>query len=142
MRVRSVVLKKTSVALLCAVTRSSHELPLPKRFACILRIPILCFSSCNFFFFFSPSCVVQSGCKMSKRRQNNKQSAPVAQPEAPTSASDRVCTGVLTTLTNSCDLKIESFSMSLFGLELVKNTTLSLNYGRRYGLIGANGCGA
>jgi len=77
---------------------------------------------------------------MSKRKQNNKQSqAPDASPSA--QDNSRVCTGILTTLPNSCDVKIESFTMSLYGKELVKNTTLSLNKGRRYGLIGANGSG-
>jgi ATP-binding cassette subfamily F protein 2 len=81
---------------------------------------------------------------MSKRRQNQRKAAsPVTERATGPSAEDstRVCTGILTTLPNACDIKIESFSMSLYGKELVKNTTLSLNRGRRYGLIGANGCG-
>jgi len=76
---------------------------------------------------------------MSRR---NKATTPVVPRQATSEAENaRLCTGILTTLPNSSDLKIESFSMSLYGKELVKNTTLSLNNGRRYGLIGANGCG-
>lgn len=77
---------------------------------------------------------------MSRRKQNNKPSSPVT-PESTRNNSDRICTGVLTTLPSSCDVKIESFSMSLHGKELVKNTTLTLIKGHRYGLIGTNGCG-
>jgi len=75
---------------------------------------------------------------MSKRKVNRSNPVPAAPVDE---ASARVCTGVLTTHPNGSDVKIESFSMSLFGKELVSNTTLSLNVGRRYGLIGANGCG-
>jgi ATP-binding cassette subfamily F protein 2 len=39
------------------------------------------------------------------------------------------------------DIKIGKFSVSLNGVELVQDTTLELNMGRRYGLIGANGSG-
>ncbi len=33
-------------------------------------------------------------------------------------------------------IKIDNFSLSLHGTELVHDCTLELNYGRRYGLIG------
>lgn len=33
-------------------------------------------------------------------------------------------------------LKFDSFSLSLHGTELIKDCSLELNYGRRYGLIG------
>jgi ATP-binding cassette subfamily F protein 2 len=55
--------------------------------------------------------------------------------------SSRTCTGVLTTQELSRDVKIESFGLSFHGKELITPTTLSLNYGRRYGLIGSNGSG-
>jgi len=74
-------------------------------------------------------------------RRKLQQTAGSPRQAATEESSSRLCTGTLTTLPNSSDLKIESFSMSLYGKELVKNTTLSLNNGRRYGLIGANGCG-
>jgi ATP-binding cassette subfamily F protein 2 len=34
------------------------------------------------------------------------------------------------------DIKIGKFGVTLSGIELVKDTSLELNYGRRYGLIG------
>jgi ATP-binding cassette subfamily F protein 2 len=55
--------------------------------------------------------------------------------------SVRTATGQLTSQYLSRDLKIESFSISLHGHELVSDTKLELNWGRRYGLIGVNGSG-
>merc|ERR1712176_1470576 len=37
--------------------------------------------------------------------------------------------------------KIEQFSMSVYGKEFIMDTKLELNFGRKYGLIGANGSG-
>jgi ATP-binding cassette subfamily F protein 2 len=54
---------------------------------------------------------------------------------------DRTCTGVLTSEPRSRDIKIESFTLSFFGNELIRNATIELNFGRRYGLVGANGSG-
>jgi ATP-binding cassette subfamily F protein 2 len=39
------------------------------------------------------------------------------------------------------DIKIESFSITFFGNEILLDTNLELNCGRRYGLVGSNGCG-
>ncbi|KAF9173925.1 hypothetical protein BGX21_011269 [Mortierella sp. AD011] len=55
--------------------------------------------------------------------------------------ADRNSTGVLTSQPLSRDIKIESFSLSFHGRELISNTDIDLNFGRRYGLIGANGSG-
>jgi len=55
--------------------------------------------------------------------------------------SSRSCTGVLASHPLSRDLKIENFSITFHGVELLKDTKLELNTGRRYGLIGFNGCG-
>jgi ATP-binding cassette subfamily F protein 2 len=55
--------------------------------------------------------------------------------------SARTATGVLASEKRARDIKIQSFSLSLFGNILVEDTTIELNYGQRYGLIGANGCG-
>lgn len=52
-----------------------------------------------------------------------------------------VITGVLESQPLSQDVKIGSFSVTTFGKELVKDTSLELNYGSRYGLLGANGSG-
>ncbi|KAF9969201.1 hypothetical protein BGZ65_012157, partial [Modicella reniformis] len=56
-------------------------------------------------------------------------------------ANDRNSTGVLTSQPLSRDIKIESFTLSFHGRELITNTDIDLNFGRRYGLIGANGSG-
>ncbi|KAF9915645.1 hypothetical protein BX616_005682 [Lobosporangium transversale] len=60
---------------------------------------------------------------------------------AKTKSNDRNSTGVLTSQPLSRDIKIESFSLSFHGRELISNTDIDLNFGRRYGLIGANGSG-
>ncbi|KAG0055709.1 hypothetical protein BGZ89_002294, partial [Linnemannia elongata] len=60
---------------------------------------------------------------------------------AKTKGGDRSSTGVLTSQPLSRDIKIESFSLRFHGRELISNTDIDLNFGRRYGLIGANGSG-
>lgn len=55
--------------------------------------------------------------------------------------SDRVTTGVLASLAASRDVKINSVSLVFHGKVLITDTTLELNYSRRYGLLGENGCG-
>ena len=55
--------------------------------------------------------------------------------------SDRVTTGVLASLEASRDVKITSVSLVFHGKVLVQDTTLELNFARRYGLLGENGCG-
>lgn len=55
--------------------------------------------------------------------------------------SDRVTTGVLASLAASRDVKINSVSLVFHGKVLVTDTTLELSFGRRYGLLGENGCG-
>ena len=55
--------------------------------------------------------------------------------------SDRVTTGVLASLAASRDIKITSVSLVFHGKVLITDTTLELNFGRRYGLLGENGCG-
>ncbi|ESZ93283.1 ATP-binding cassette sub-family F member 2 [Sclerotinia borealis F-4128] len=55
--------------------------------------------------------------------------------------SDRVTTGVLSSLKQSRDVKITSASLVFHGRVLLNDTTLELTYGRRYGLLGENGCG-
>src|SRR3984957_4290285 len=55
--------------------------------------------------------------------------------------SDRVTTGVLSSLQTSRDVKVTSVSLVFHGKVLITDTTLELNFGRRYGLLGENGCG-
>lgn len=61
--------------------------------------------------------------------------------EARISADARACTGALAVHPRSRDIKIANFSITFFGSELLQDTMLELNCGRRYGLIGLNGCG-
>ncbi|XP_071966119.1 ATP-binding cassette sub-family F member 2-like [Antedon mediterranea] len=53
----------------------------------------------------------------------------------------RSCTGVLASHESGRDLKIINFSLTFHGVELFGDTTVELNCGRRYGLMGPNGCG-
>lgn len=55
--------------------------------------------------------------------------------------SDRVTTGVLSSMASSRDVKITSASLVFHGKVLITDSTLELNFGRRYGLLGENGCG-
>lgn len=55
--------------------------------------------------------------------------------------SDRVTTGVLSSMSSSRDVKITSASLVFHGKVLFNDTTLEVSYGRRYGLLGENGCG-
>lgn len=53
----------------------------------------------------------------------------------------RAVTGVLASHPNSTDVHISSLSLTFHGQELLVDTSLELNSGRRYGLIGLNGTG-
>jgi len=55
--------------------------------------------------------------------------------------SQAVITGNLTSKPDSRDIKISEFSVTTWGRKLVADTTLELNHGRKYGLIGQNGSG-
>ncbi|VAH86958.1 unnamed protein product [Triticum turgidum subsp. durum] len=55
--------------------------------------------------------------------------------------SDRTCTAVLTSHQEKESCEIESLTLTFHGHDLLVDTELELNYGRRYGLLGLNGCG-
>ncbi|VEU20047.1 DEKNAAC100557 [Brettanomyces naardenensis] len=55
--------------------------------------------------------------------------------------SDRVTTGVLESLATSRDIKMSSVSLLFHGRVMIQDSNLELNYGRRYGFVGENGCG-
>lgn len=55
--------------------------------------------------------------------------------------SMRTVTGVLASRPTARDIKITGFSMGLNGVELIKECSIELTIGRRYGLIGMNGSG-
>lgn len=61
--------------------------------------------------------------------------------EARINAEARACTGSLAVHPRSRDVKIANFSITFYGSEMLQDTMLELNCGRRYGLIGLNGCG-
>jgi len=61
--------------------------------------------------------------------------------EARLAADARACTGVLGIHPMSRDIKIDNFSVTFHGAEMLLDTKLELSCGRRYGLIGANGSG-
>lgn len=56
-------------------------------------------------------------------------------------AEARSCTGSLVLHPRARDIKFSNFSITFHGCELVQDTMLELNCGRRYGLIGLNGSG-
>merc|ERR1711871_1338963 len=53
----------------------------------------------------------------------------------------RSATGTLISEPRARDIKISPFSLSLHGMVLIEDTTIELNMGGRYGLLGRNGCG-
>jgi len=61
--------------------------------------------------------------------------------EARLSAEARACTGVLGIHPMARDIKIDNFSVTFYGANLLQDTKLELSVGNRYGLIGENGCG-
>merc|ERR1719300_737725 len=61
--------------------------------------------------------------------------------EARLAADARACTGVLGIHPMSRDIKIDNFSVTFHGAELLQDTRVELSVGQRYGLIGANGSG-
>nr|AAS77222.1 ATP-binding cassette transporter [Pteris vittata] len=55
--------------------------------------------------------------------------------------TDRTCTGILASHPQSRDIHIESLTVTFHGHDLIVDSSLELNYRRRYGLLGLNGCG-
>uniref|UniRef100_A0A915ECZ5 ABC transporter domain-containing protein n=1 Tax=Ditylenchus dipsaci TaxID=166011 RepID=A0A915ECZ5_9BILA len=56
-------------------------------------------------------------------------------------ANARSVAGVLASQPKSVNLKIDQLTVTFHGREIVTDTTLEINMGRRYGLIGLNGTG-
>lgn len=61
--------------------------------------------------------------------------------DAKTASEARAVTGVWAAHAKSRDIKIDNFSISFYGAELLRDTRLELNCGNKYGLIGPNGSG-
>lgn len=53
----------------------------------------------------------------------------------------RSATGVLISQETALDVKIGGFTLTGYGRELIRDTSIEFTIGRRYGLIGSNGCG-
>jgi ATP-binding cassette subfamily F protein 2 len=78
--------------------------------------------------------------EQAKKTQEEELCARLEQ-EARLAADARACTGVLGIHPMSRDIKINNFSITFHGAELLVDTHLELSVGQRYGLIGANGSG-
>ena len=76
-----------------------------------------------------------------KRALDASSAAPETTESQKLNAAARSATGVLVSEKRARDIKIIGFSLSLHSSILVEDTTIELNYGQRYGLIGRNGCG-
>ena len=81
------------------------------------------------------------GNELSDMQKKNEEIKRLAAQMDKHGLSDRVTTGVLSSLKASRDVKITSVSLVFHGRVLITDTTLELTYGRRYGLLGENGCG-
>ena len=73
--------------------------------------------------------------------ETNEKLKKLTMQEDKSGISDRVTTGVLSSMGSSRDVKITSASLVFHGKVLFNDTTLEVTYGRRYGLLGENGCG-
>ena len=56
-------------------------------------------------------------------------------------SNHRACTGVLASHPDCRDVQLIGVTITFHGVELLSDTKLELNAGRRYGLLGMNGCG-
>ena len=83
--------------------------------------------------------------KKDKKGKDKKGEAEVEEGEGQDlltgAAQHAICTGNLASRKDSRDVKIDSFSISLFGKILFEDQVLELTYGHRYGLIAQNGSG-
>lgn len=81
-----------------------------------------------------------------KKKAAKKASSSTAPAAAPASRMDDLelpymASGLLESLPMARDVKIGKFSVQIGGRSLIADTTLELNWGARYGLLGTNGCG-
>lgn len=90
---------------------------------------------CSFLIFVAPLCSDASMCI------SDVSSVATLMDELALAAKHRSCTGVLASHPDSRDVHIHNLSILFHGAELLMDSTLELNVGRRYGLIGLNGCG-
>jgi len=89
----------------------------------------------------TPPMLDDDGNELSAMAKKNEEIKRLANQMDKHGLSDRVTTGVLSSLKASRDVKITAVSLVFHGRVLITDTTLELTYGRRYGLLGENGCG-
>ena len=89
----------------------------------------------------TPPLVDDDGNELSDMAKKNEEIKRLANQMDKHGLSDRVTTGVLSSLKASRDVKIAAVSLVFHCRVLITDTTLELTYGRRYGLLGENGCG-
>eukprot|EP00040_Diaphanoeca_grandis_P004377 m.28449 g.28449 ORF g.28449 m.28449 type:complete len:645 (+) comp15919_c0_seq1:12-1946(+) len=83
----------------------------------------------------------KNGCEVQTVTIEATTKTKVAKKKDEVEITHRTCTGELAMKELAKDIKIVSFSLSFHGENLIEDTTLELNYGRRYGLLGRNGSG-
>lgn len=94
-----------------------------------------------------PEQIVTNGTNQDQERQEPEEISPEEalcrklEADAKLNAEARGCTGSLAVHPKSRDVKIANFSITFHGAELLQDTMLELNCGRRYGLLGLNGSG-
>lgn len=83
---------------------------------------------------------------MAPKKRGNKKVVKTVTPTVSSKVEEEIslpylATGNLVSSVLSRDIKIDKFSVQIQGRPLIADTTLELNWGRRYGLIGLNGSG-
>lgn len=83
----------------------------------------------------------QNGASSSLHKSMSQVSIRSKAESTPEDDHGRSTTGILSSHPQSRDVQIDSFTLLYHGHELLQDSKLELNYGRRYGLLGLNGCG-
>ncbi len=79
--------------------------------------------------------------KEKKERVSKKDKNASSASLASAADSNRTASGVLTSQRDSRDIKIEEFSLNFYSQVLIQDSSIELNFGRRYAILGPNGCG-
>jgi ATP-binding cassette, subfamily F, member 2 len=89
----------------------------------------------------SSTSVEDLAAQLNGTKLNGNSDIPVGATTIEPQDSERSAVGVLASQPESRDIKIDQFSLSFHGRVLIENSTIELNYGQRYGLLGAKGSG-
>lgn len=79
--------------------------------------------------------------KAAKAASSASASSSSSEPAKKEEVTYRTATGALESQPRALDVKIGGFTLTCYGKELIKDTTIEFTIGRRYGLIGSNGSG-